>query len=82
VEEVPKLETGGAALLDGKRILLSINRFERKKNVSLAIRAYANLSSAAKQSSRLVIAGKDANYVVGMLSADIGRPRWLRSSYI
>ncbi|KZF19442.1 glycosyltransferase family 4 protein [Xylona heveae TC161] len=41
----------------GKKVLLSINRFERKKDVGLAIRAFAGLSDKDKQQSRLVIAG-------------------------
>ncbi|KAL7266058.1 Alpha-1,3-mannosyltransferase-like protein [Rhizina undulata] len=42
---------------DGKKIVLSINRFERKKNIELAIEAYALLSEEEKACSRLVIAG-------------------------
>lgn len=40
-------------------LILSINRFERKKNIGLAIRAFAALPSAARHSthSRLAIAG-------------------------
>ena len=33
----------GQALWKGKRILLSVNRFERKKDVGLAIKAFAGL---------------------------------------
>lgn len=42
---------------DQFKILLSINRFERKKDIGLAIRAYHELSSAARQGTRLIIAG-------------------------
>lgn len=42
---------------DGKKILLSINRFERKKNIDLAIRAFACLTPAERARSRLVVAG-------------------------
>lgn len=42
---------------DGKKILLSINRFERKKNIDLAIRAFAHLTDKERTRSRLVIAG-------------------------
>jgi alpha-1,3/alpha-1,6-mannosyltransferase len=42
------------------RVLLSINRFEKKKDVGLAIRAYAELSDKERQGTRLVIAGKTA----------------------
>lgn len=53
---------GDAATIDqplwlGKKILLSINRFEKKKDVALAIRAYAGLSQEERKDSRLVIAG-------------------------
>lgn len=40
-----------------KQVLLSINRFERKKDAALAIRAFAGLSEQERQKSRLVIAG-------------------------
>lgn len=43
---------------DGRRILLSINRFERKKNIGLAIEAFARLSKAERSQLRLVIAGR------------------------
>jgi len=39
------------------KILLSINRFERKKDISLAIRAYNELSTADRKGTRLIIAG-------------------------
>lgn len=40
-----------------KKVLLSINRFERKKDVGLAIRAYAGLNIEARREARLIIAG-------------------------
>jgi len=40
-----------------KKVLLSINRFERKKDVALAIKAFAGLDAVEKQGVRLVIAG-------------------------
>ncbi|KAF2816189.1 mannosyltransferase [Mytilinidion resinicola] len=40
-----------------KKVLLSINRFEKKKDVGLAIRAFAGLSEHERSTSRLVIAG-------------------------
>jgi alpha-1,3/alpha-1,6-mannosyltransferase len=40
-----------------KKVLLSINRFEKKKDVALAIKAYAGLSQAERKDTRLVIAG-------------------------
>jgi alpha-1,3/alpha-1,6-mannosyltransferase len=44
-------------LWPGKKVLLSINRFEKKKDVALAIRAYAGLSLEERRHARLVIAG-------------------------
>jgi alpha-1,3/alpha-1,6-mannosyltransferase len=44
-------------LWKGKKVLLSINRFEQKKDVALAVRAYAALSLAERKDARLVIAG-------------------------
>ncbi|KAI9886161.1 MAG: hypothetical protein M1823_002064 [Watsoniomyces obsoletus] len=41
----------------GKKVLLSINRFERKKSVELAVRAYAGIDISVRKNSRLVIAG-------------------------
>jgi alpha-1,3/alpha-1,6-mannosyltransferase len=45
-------------LWPGRKVILSINRFERKKDVGLAIKAFAALDSKARKSSKLVIAGK------------------------
>ena len=49
-------------LWPGIRVLLSINRFEEKKNVGLAIRAFARLSESERKKVRLVIAGM-ANFL-------------------
>jgi len=40
-----------------ERLLLSINRFERKKNVGLAIRALALMPEQERQNTKLVLAG-------------------------
>lgn len=40
-----------------KKILLSINRFEGKKNLGLAIQAYAGLTTEEKSKARLILAG-------------------------
>jgi alpha-1,3/alpha-1,6-mannosyltransferase len=40
-----------------KDIILSINRFEAKKNIELAIRAYARLGRQRRVGARLVVAG-------------------------
>lgn len=42
---------------DGRKILLSINRFERKKNIEVAIRALAVLPTEKRKRARLIIAG-------------------------
>lgn len=44
-------------LAPGEHLLLSINRFERKKNVGLAIQALAELPEATRKKARLVLAG-------------------------
>lgn len=51
------LKRGKRSMWPNKRVLLSINRFERKKDVALAIRAFAGLSSQDRQGVRLVLAG-------------------------
>ena len=42
---------------EGKKVLLSINRFEKKKDVGLAVRAFAGLRKEERQGTRLVVAG-------------------------
>jgi len=42
---------------DNRKILLSINRFERKKNIDLAIKAFAGLTERDKKRARLIVAG-------------------------
>lgn len=51
-------KTNETPLWGGKKILLSINRFERKKDMALAIRAYHKLGAEKRKETRLVIAGK------------------------
>ena len=41
-----------------KTVILSINRFEPKKNIGLAIKAFAGLHKADRKGVRLVLAGK------------------------
>ncbi|RAH77008.1 UDP-Glycosyltransferase/glycogen phosphorylase [Aspergillus japonicus CBS 114.51] len=50
-------------LWGGKKILLSVNRFERKKDMALAIRAYHGLGAEQRLGTRLVIAGGYDNRV-------------------
>jgi len=45
-------------LWKGKKVLLSINRFERKKDVGLAVRAFAQIGLNERADARLVIAGE------------------------
>jgi alpha-1,3/alpha-1,6-mannosyltransferase len=40
-----------------KKILLSINRFEKKKDVALALKAFARLTLQEREHARLVVAG-------------------------
>lgn len=44
-------------LWEGKKVFLSINRYEKKKDIGLAIRAYAGLTPEERKGTRLVIAG-------------------------
>lgn len=52
-----KVEEDSKPLWKDKRLLLSINRFERKKDVALAIKAFAGLEPKVREGVRLVIAG-------------------------
>lgn len=44
-------------LWPGKQVFLSINRFEEKKDIALAIKAFAGLKEEERKSARLIIAG-------------------------
>ncbi|KAL8964031.1 MAG: hypothetical protein Q9197_007026, partial [Variospora fuerteventurae] len=48
---------GGSSLWKGKKVVLSINRFERKKDIGLALRAFHGLAQQERQHVRLVLAG-------------------------
>ncbi|PGH00333.1 hypothetical protein AJ80_09188 [Polytolypa hystricis UAMH7299] len=64
VEDIKEEEEGGEEVLwGGVKVLLSINRFERKKDVGLAIRAYHRLGKEGRKGTRLVIAGGYDNRV-------------------
>jgi alpha-1,3/alpha-1,6-mannosyltransferase len=54
-------KTESGPLWGGKKILLSINRFERKKDMALAIRAYHGLGAEKRKGTRLVVAGEFNN---------------------
>ncbi|EWC45695.1 hypothetical protein DRE_05256 [Drechslerella stenobrocha 248] len=60
-----KLEGDKYPFLQGsdRKIVLSINRFERKKNVELAVKAFAQFDSRKRKRARLVIAGGYDNRV-------------------
>jgi alpha-1,3/alpha-1,6-mannosyltransferase len=51
-------------------ILLSINRFEKKKDVGLAIRAYAGLGKQGTKGVRLVVAGKTQTLTYILINLD------------
>ncbi|KAF2630922.1 glycosyltransferase family 4 protein [Macroventuria anomochaeta] len=60
----PCVDTSDGSYLDestplwkDKKVLLSINRFETKKDVALAVKAFAGLSPSERQTARLVVAG-------------------------
>ncbi|KAB8342734.1 hypothetical protein FH972_022332 [Carpinus fangiana] len=51
------IEGGPEPLWKGRKVILSINRFERKKDIGLAVKAFAGLPPAIRSRARLVIAG-------------------------
>lgn len=53
-----KIDLEPIAVWSNKRILLSINRFERKKDIELAIKAFAGLGKHGRDNVRLVVAGR------------------------
>lgn len=55
--DVAKLKSGQGALWPDKKLLLSINRFECKKDIALAINAYAALTDEERSKAKLVLAG-------------------------
>jgi alpha-1,3/alpha-1,6-mannosyltransferase len=57
VDITPPKEKDLPKVLDGEKVLLSINRFERKKDIGLAIKAFAAVPEAQRKGVRLVIAG-------------------------
>jgi alpha-1,3/alpha-1,6-mannosyltransferase len=61
-EEKDKVDDG--PMWKDKRVILSINRFERKKDIGLAIRAYAGLPKEKRNGVRLVIAGISSHFPI------------------
>ena len=55
--ESTKRDTSEPLLWSDKKVLLSINRYEGKKNLGLAIKAFAGLSLDERNKAKLVIAG-------------------------
>jgi alpha-1,3/alpha-1,6-mannosyltransferase len=78
-EESVRGAEAGTPLWKDKKELLSINRFERKKDVGLAIKAFAGLTSEERQDVRLVIAGSCQRYrSISQPVTIIDIHRWLR----
>lgn len=48
----------GETLFKDEKIILSINRFERKKNIDLAIKAFAAIPESERKGVRLILAGR------------------------
>lgn len=57
VDVEAKVTDSTAPLWPDKKVLLSINRFEGKKNLALAIKAFTGLSPSDRGKAKLVIAG-------------------------
>ncbi|KAH6896587.1 hypothetical protein B0T10DRAFT_454493 [Thelonectria olida] len=47
----------GGIVFEGEKLILSINRFERKKDIALAIKAFAAIPEAKRNGVRLILAG-------------------------
>ena len=62
---VAKVDDGGE-LWGGLKILLSINRFERKKNIELALHAYHGIAEEDRKGTRLVIAGVLPSFLINL----------------
>lgn len=56
-DNAQKVDVNLDFLCDSEKLLLSLNRFERKKNIGLAIRAFAALPEDLRQRAKLVVAG-------------------------
>lgn len=50
-------------LSGGNKLILSINRFERKKDIGLAIKAFAAIPDKERKGVRLVLAGRSLPFV-------------------
>ncbi|RSL44209.1 Alpha-1,3/1,6-mannosyltransferase alg-2 [Fusarium sp. AF-6] len=57
VEAKEDVGEDGGVVFKGEKIILSINRFERKKDIGLAIKAFAAIPEAERKGCRLILAG-------------------------
>ncbi|KAF5979367.1 alpha-1 3 alpha-1 6-mannosyltransferase [Fusarium coicis] len=57
VKEKEDVGNDGDVPFKGEKIILSINRFERKKDIGLAIKAFAAIPEAERKGCRLILAG-------------------------
>ncbi|KAH7217914.1 hypothetical protein DER44DRAFT_755147 [Fusarium oxysporum] len=57
VKEKEDVGSDGDVPFKGEKIILSINRFERKKDIGLAIKAFAAIPEAERKGCRLILAG-------------------------
>ncbi|GMF77773.1 unnamed protein product [Aspergillus oryzae] len=64
----PVVVKDGETLWGGKKILLSINRFERKKDMALAIRAYHGLGAEKRRGTSLGLQTATSKTVISALS--------------
>lgn len=55
--DVKERSKKGERVLQGEKVILSINRFEEKKDIGLAVRAFAGIPEEKRKGVRLVIAG-------------------------
>lgn len=58
VKEKEDVGSDGDVPFKGEKIILSINRFERKKDIGLAIKAFAAIPEAERNECRLILAGR------------------------
>lgn len=65
----PETSDDAVPVWHDRNILLSINRFEKKKDIGLAIKAYAGLGKHGRQGVRLVLAGRSC-FAIGGKHAD------------
>ncbi|KPM45679.1 Alpha-1,3/1,6-mannosyltransferase alg-2 [Neonectria ditissima] len=56
-DDYEELEGHGGNVFEGEKLILSINRFERKKDIALAIKAFAAIPQDQRKGVRLILAG-------------------------